>query len=192
MSLYCHLHPDTDAALALPALRLTIYNNYNNANKTRKYSTPVNEIEYPDKSTQIWKSTAAIVSVSKWHERDTLRQRWQSFDIIQTSSAFIRVIPILWRCDRFFRRSAPLWQDDKTQKTWFAKAKTRSPKRKRQKDGSPERPILGFADAFRSTEDRNRTLTVLALLYIEWGTCNHILKHRVWTTFQNIEWMDCT
>ncbi|KAK0245040.1 hypothetical protein EDD85DRAFT_930986 [Armillaria nabsnona] len=63
MSLHRHLRPDTDAALALPALPLTIYNDYSDANKTRKYSTPVNEIEYPNKSTQIWKNTVAIASV---------------------------------------------------------------------------------------------------------------------------------
>ncbi|KAK0229394.1 hypothetical protein EDD85DRAFT_794462 [Armillaria nabsnona] len=38
---------------------------YSNANTTRKYSTPVNEIEYPNKSTQIWKNTVAIASCSK-------------------------------------------------------------------------------------------------------------------------------
>ncbi|PBK89580.1 hypothetical protein ARMGADRAFT_1033125 [Armillaria gallica] len=66
VSLHCHLHPDTDAALALPALPLTIHKDNNNANKTRKYSTPMNEIEYLDKSTQIWKNTTAIVSVTLW------------------------------------------------------------------------------------------------------------------------------
>ncbi|KAK0229399.1 hypothetical protein EDD85DRAFT_794466 [Armillaria nabsnona] len=69
MSLHRHLRPDTDAALALPALPLTIYNDYSDANKTRKYSTPVNEIEYPNKSTQIWKNTVAIASVSERHGR---------------------------------------------------------------------------------------------------------------------------
>ncbi|PBK81037.1 hypothetical protein ARMGADRAFT_1091680 [Armillaria gallica] len=71
MSLHCHLRPDTNAALALPALPLTIYNDYNNANKTRKYSTPVNEFEYLNKSTQSWKNTVAIVSVSEQHGRSS-------------------------------------------------------------------------------------------------------------------------
>ncbi len=69
MSLHCHLHPDTDAVLVLPALPLTIYNDYNNSNKSRKNSTPMNKIEYPDKSTQVWKITAAIVLVSERHGR---------------------------------------------------------------------------------------------------------------------------
>ena len=69
MSLHCHLHPDTDAALTLPTLPLTIHNDYNNANKIRKYSTPVNEFEDLDKSTQIWKNTVAIVPVSERHGR---------------------------------------------------------------------------------------------------------------------------
>ncbi len=71
MSLHGHLHPDTDAALALPALPLTIHDDYNNANKTRQYSTPVNEIEHLGKSIQISKNTATIVSVSERHRRDS-------------------------------------------------------------------------------------------------------------------------
>ncbi|SJK99012.1 uncharacterized protein ARMOST_02293 [Armillaria ostoyae] len=84
MSLHCHLHPDTDAALTLPTLPLTIHNDYNNANKIRKYSTPVNGIEYRDKSTQIWKNAAAIVSVSERHRQGSARTPFND-----TLSAFI-------------------------------------------------------------------------------------------------------
>ncbi|PBK90236.1 hypothetical protein ARMGADRAFT_310368 [Armillaria gallica] len=109
MSLHCHLHPDTDTALALPALPLTVYNDYNNANKTRKYSTPVNEIEYPDKSAQIWKNTAAIVSVSERHGRGSagtlfddvdgsIDDRLTSFGHHPHSSELFRSCDV---CDRF-------------------------------------------------------------------------------------------
>ncbi len=109
MSLHCHLHPDTDAALALPALPLTIYNDYNNAGKTRKYSTLVNVIGYLDKATQIWKNTAAIVSVSERHGRgsagipfddigDSIDDRLTSFGHHPHSSELFRSCDV---CDRF-------------------------------------------------------------------------------------------
>ena len=99
-----HSHSGIDAALSLLMLPLTIHDDSSIINKTGKYNTPVNEIEYLDKWTEIWKNTAIIVLVNEQHRWDSAGRPFNdvsdSIDDHLTSFGHHRCSSELsWACD---------------------------------------------------------------------------------------------